>query len=83
VWRAPEPAEAVPCWPPILVLGVLALAIFCCCVTMAMPLSSMVAFCNDKGIGPAHGAAMLSTQWRLASWPRQVRKHKGPERLAA
>src|SRR5690242_11122047 len=35
--------------PPNLVLALLGLAIFCCCTTMAMPLSHMVAFCSDIG----------------------------------
>jgi MFS family permease len=58
--------------PPNLVLGLLALAIFCCCVTMAMPLSHMVAFCSDIGIGPAHGAAMLSTQLAIGFVAQQM-----------
>jgi MFS family permease len=58
--------------PPNLVLGLLALAIFCCCVTMAMPLSHMVAFCSDIGIGPAHGAAMLSMQLAIGFIAQQM-----------
>jgi MFS family permease len=41
-------------------------AIFCCCVTMAMPLSDMVAFC-DIGIGPANAAPVLSTQLAIGT----------------
>jgi MFS family permease len=48
--------------PPNLVLAMLAGAIFCCCVTMSIPLAHMVAFCSDIGIGPTPGAAMLSLQ---------------------
>jgi MFS family permease len=58
--------------PPNLVLGLLVLAIFCCCVTMSMPLSHMVAFCSDVGIGPAHGAAMLSTQLAIGFVAQQM-----------
>jgi MFS family permease len=58
--------------PPNLVLGLLGLAIFCCCTTMAMPLSHMVAFCSDIGIGPAHGAAMLSTQLAIGFVAQQM-----------
>jgi MFS family permease len=58
--------------PPNLVLGLLVLAIFCCCVTMSMPLSHMVAFCSDIGIGPAHGAAMLSTQLAIGFVAQQM-----------
>ena len=53
-------------------MGLLALAIFCCCVTMAMPLSHMVAFCSDIGIGPVHGAAMLSTQLAIGFIAQQM-----------
>jgi MFS family permease len=48
--------------PPYLVQTMLAGAIFCCCVTMSIPLAHMVAFCSDIGIGPRPGAAMLSLQ---------------------
>jgi MFS family permease len=48
--------------PPGLVQAMLAGAIFCCCVTMSIPLAHMVAFCSDIGIGPTPGAAMLSLQ---------------------
>jgi MFS family permease len=48
--------------PPAVVQAMLAGAIFCCCVTMSIPLAHMVAFCSDIGIGPRPGAAMLSVQ---------------------
>src|SRR5262249_34856918 len=48
--------------PPVLVQVMLGAAIFCCCVTMSIPLAHMVAFCSDIGIGPRPGAAMLSLQ---------------------
>ena len=48
--------------PPNLVQAMLAGAIFCCCVTMSIPLAHIVAFCSDIGIGPTPGAAMLSLQ---------------------
>jgi MFS family permease len=47
---------------PNTVQVMLAGAIFCCCVTMSIPLAHMVAFCSDIGIGPRPGAAMLSLQ---------------------
>jgi MFS family permease len=47
---------------PNLVQAMLAGAIFCCCVTMSIPLAHIVAFCSDIGIGPTPGAAMLSLQ---------------------
>ena len=39
---------------------------------MAMPLSHMIAFCSDIGIGPAHGAAMLSTQLAIGFVAQQM-----------
>ena len=75
MWRVLRPPQApLQCWAhrPNLVMGLLALAIFCCCVTMAMPLSHMVAFCSDIGIGPVHGAAMLSTQLAIGFIAQQM-----------
>jgi MFS family permease len=45
---------------PGLTQAALCLAIVCCCVPMAMPLSQLVAFCGDLGYAPARGAEMLS-----------------------
>lgn len=45
---------------PNLVLVLLAMAAFMCCVPMAMPQTQLVALCTDLGIAPSHGAAMLS-----------------------
>ncbi len=56
---------------PNLVLGVLAAAIFCCCVTMAMPLQHLVAFCSDLGFTASHGPAMLSLLLACAFLSRQ------------
>jgi hypothetical protein len=39
---------------------------------MSMPLSHMVAFCSDIGIGPARGAAMLSTQLAIGFVAQQM-----------
>ncbi len=47
-------------WPPNLVLALMSLAIFLCCIPMALPAAHLVSFCTDVGISPAHGAAMLS-----------------------
>jgi MFS family permease len=58
--------------PPNLVMAMLAFAVFCCCVTMSMPMAHMVAFCSDIGIGPAHGAAMLSVLLGTAFVARQA-----------
>ena len=45
---------------PNTVLAILCIAIFACCVPMAIPQGHLVAFCSDIGIPPAEGAAMLS-----------------------
>jgi MFS family permease len=45
---------------PNLVLMLLGIAGFCCCVPMAIPQGHLVAFCSDVGIPAAQGAAMLS-----------------------
>lgn len=58
--------------PANLVMALLAFAVFCCCVTMSMPMAHMVAFCSDIGIGPTHGAAMLSVLLGCAFVARQA-----------
>ena len=45
---------------PNLAMVALMIAIFCCCVPMAMPSQHIVAFCGDLGFAPQSGAAMLS-----------------------
>jgi len=45
---------------PSTVLAILCIAIFLCCVPMAIPPGHLVAFCSDIGIPAAEGAAMLS-----------------------
>ena len=56
---------------PNLVLGVLAVAGFCCCVPMALPQSHLVAFCTDVGIPAATSAIMLSVMQACAFCSRQ------------
>ncbi|HEY4041049.1 MAG TPA: MFS transporter [Rhodopila sp.] len=65
--QASTAAGAVTCAPlarlrPNMTMGLLAAAIFCCCVTMSMPLAHIVAYCGDIGLGAKPGAAMLSLQ---------------------
>jgi MFS family permease len=47
-------------FPGNLALGLLGLAIFCCCTAMAMPMGHLVAYCSDLGFAPARGAEMLA-----------------------
>jgi MFS family permease len=74
---APAPSAAAPSrrhtlrWPPNLMLGLLALASFCCCVPMAMPQGHLVALCSDRGIPASQGAAMLSLLLACAFVSRQ------------
>lgn len=72
--QPPEPGREVataaggPTYAPVgllrpkLTMALLAAAIFCCCVTMSMPLAHIIAYCGDIGIGAKPGAAMLSLQ---------------------
>jgi MFS family permease len=57
--------------PPNLVLGLLAVASFMCCVPMAMPQGHLVALCSDRGISASHGAIMLSVLLACAFVSRQ------------
>jgi MFS family permease len=50
---------------------VLMIAIFCCCVPMAMPSQHIVAFCGDLGFASQTGAAMLSVLLGCAFLSRQ------------
>jgi MFS family permease len=76
-WFFRQPSETAPKVPaaaagrayasmgrlrPNLAMTLLAAAIFCCCVTMSMPLAHIIAYCGDIGIGAKPGAAMLSLQ---------------------
>jgi len=50
---------------PRLLLTLLVLAGFSCCVAMSMPQVHLVAYCGDLGYGVAHGAEMLSLMMAL------------------
>ena len=56
---------------PNLVMILLTLAIFLCCVPMAQPSVHLVSFCTDLGFSPSHGAAMLSVLLGCAFVSRQ------------
>jgi MFS family permease len=45
---------------PNTVMVLLMVAVFCCCVPMAVPMQHIVAFCGDLGFASQYGAAMLS-----------------------
>ena len=74
--RAPPPAGAAAKTPPKPLQGVVALpsgvllimicvAGFACCMAMSMPQVHLVAYCADLGYGPAQGAQMLSIMLAL------------------
>jgi MFS family permease len=56
---------------PNLALGLICVAVFLCCMPMAVPNGHLVAFCSDLGISPTHGAAMLSVLLACAFLSRQ------------
>ena len=62
---ATEAARADVGVSPRLLLGLLILAGFCCCVAMSMPQVQLVAYCGDLGYGVARGAQMLSLMMGL------------------
>jgi MFS family permease len=67
----PRKGAAVLGMPANLVLALICIAAFFCCIPMAVPASHLVAFCSDLGIAPTHGAAMLSVLLACAFLSRQ------------
>jgi MFS family permease len=68
-----DPRKGAPVlgMPPNLVLALICVAVFFCCIPMAVPNGHLVAFCTDLGISPTHGAAMLSVLLASAFLSRQ------------
>jgi MFS family permease len=56
---------------PNLLMALLMIAVFCCCVPMAMPMNHVVAYCGDLGFASQTGAAMLSVLLGVAFFARQ------------
>ena len=56
---------------PNFAMIILTVAIFCCCVPMAMPSQHIVAFCGDLGFATQSGPAMLSVLLGSAFLARQ------------
>jgi MFS family permease len=67
----PMPGLRVLDMHPDLVLGLMTLGVFLCCVPMAQPSVHLVSFCTDVGISSSHGAAMLSVLLGCAFVSRQ------------
>ncbi len=57
--------------PPNALMALLMVAVFCCCVPMAMPMNHVVAYCGDLGFASQTGAAMLSVLLGVAFFARQ------------
>ena len=57
--------------PPNLLMGLLMVAVFSCCVPMAMPMNHLVAYCGDLGFASQYGAVMLSVLLGVAFLARQ------------
>ena len=74
---------------PRLLVALLVIAGFSCCVAMAMPQVHIVAYCGDLGYGVARGAEMLSLMMFLgiarasarASWPTRSAAPDAADRL--
>jgi MFS family permease len=68
-----DPRKGAPVlgMPPNLALTLICIAVFFCCIPMAVPNGHLVAFCSDLGIAPTHGAAMLSVLLACAFISRQ------------
>lgn len=72
--RAMRPSErraATLGLPPNLLMILLMIAVFSCCVPMAMPMQHVVAYCGDLGFASQYGAAMLSVLLGTAFLARQ------------
>ena len=71
--HAADPRKGAPVlgMSPNLVLALICIASFFCCIPMAVPNGHLVAFCTDLGIAPTHGAAMLSVLLACAFLSRQ------------
>jgi len=67
----PPSGEPVFGLSPNVAMVVLMVAIFCCCVPMAMPSQHIVAYCGDLGFSATSGPAMLSVLLGTAFVARQ------------
>lgn len=68
---APTTRETTLGLPPNLLQVLLMVAVFCCCIPMAMPMNHVVAYCGDLGFASQLGAAMLSVLLGVAFFARQ------------
>lgn len=57
--------------PPNILMVLLMVAVYSCCVPMAMPMNHVVAYCGDLGFASQYGAAMLSVLLGTAFLARQ------------
>lgn len=71
-WQGPVAGGFVLGWPPAVVGTLIPVAIFLCCVPMAMPPGHLVSFCSDIGLSPGRGATMMSVMLGVAFAGRQL-----------
>ena len=57
---------------PRLLMGLLIVAGFACCMAMSMPQVHLVAYCGDLGYGPARGAEMLAVMMAMGVASRLI-----------
>lgn len=69
--HGPPAGSLVAGFSPNVGLAMLSFAIFCCCMTMSMPMQHLVAYCGDVGISATRGAIMLSVLMASAFIARQ------------
>jgi MFS family permease len=67
----PMPGSRVLGLAPNLAMGLMTLAIFLCCIPMALPSVHLVSFCTDIGLSASTGAGMLSVLLASAFLSRQ------------
>lgn len=66
------PEIAAKAISPGVMMALLSVAGFACCMAMAMPQVHLVAYCGDLGYGPARGAQMLSLMMAMGVVSRLV-----------
>jgi MFS family permease len=67
---------------PNLAMIILSVAIFCCCVPMAMPSQHIVAFCGDLGFGSHRRPADAAVEFdRAGDGVERLSAHQGRSRL--
>jgi MFS family permease len=69
--RGAGPPDTTLGLPPNLLMILLMVAVYSCCVPMAIPMQHVVAYCGDLGFASQYGAVMLSVLLGTAFLARQ------------